>query len=127
MQVDLLSRVNILHRRREISWYSLYDAFDFARKDGVSTDVYAYGAILASVVFNECVYEFRIRRDKAIKRLSTARSRYVHFVHDIADTGTRMSEFLDTRVALLTSVRVAIYRQISTTINALYMVLAVAA
>jgi len=101
-------------------------AFDFARKDGVSTDVYAYGAILASVVFNECVYEFRIRLEKAIKRLGTARSRYVHFVHDIAGTGT-FAQFLDTRVALLTNVRVIIYRQISTTVNASYVVLAVAA
>ena len=100
--------------------------FDLARKDGVSTDVYAYGAILPSVVFNECVYDSRIRRDKAIKRLRTARSRYVHFVHDIADTGT-FAQFLDTRVALLTSVRVTIYRQISTTVNASYVVLAVAA
>jgi len=100
--------------------------FDLARKDGVSTDVYAYGAILASVVFNERDYEFRIRRDKAIKRLRTARSRYAHFVHDIADTGT-FAQFLDTRVALLTSVRVTIYRQISTTVNALHVFLAAAA
>jgi len=59
----------------------------------------------------------------------TARSGYVHFVHDIADTETRMrfAQFLDTREALLTSVRVTIYRQISTTVNASYMVLAVAA
>jgi len=100
--------------------------FDLARKDGVSTDVYAYGAILASIVFNERVCEFRIRRDKAIKRLRTARSWYVHFVHDIAGTGT-FAQFLDTRVALLTSVRVTICRQISTIDNASYVVLAVAA
>jgi len=107
----------------------LYVAFDLARKDGVSTDVYAYGAILASIVFDERVYEFRIRRDKAVERLRTARSRYVHFVHDIAGTGTRMrfAQFLDTCVALLTSVRVTIYRQIATTVNASYVVLAVAA
>ena len=114
-----------MHGRREISWYSLQQsAFDFARKDGVDTDVYAYGAVVAPIVFDERVYEFRIRRDKAVERLRTARSRYVHFVHDIEDTGTRMSEFLSTREALLSSVRVAIDRQIATTVNALYMVLA---
>jgi len=37
----------------------------------------------------------------------------------------RMSEFLSTREALLSSVRVAIDRQITTTVSASYMVLAV--
>jgi len=89
--------------------------------------VQANGTIVALIVFDERLYNSTVHRDKAIKRLRTARSRYVHLVHDIADTGTRMrfAQFLDTREALLTSVRVTIYTQISTTINASYMVLAV--
>ena len=101
--------------------------FDLARKDGVSTDAYAYGAILASVVFNEGVYEFRIRRDKAIKKtlyraqsVCLLRLQYCGHCNEY-----EVSQFFDTREALLTSVRVTIYRQISTTGNALYVVLTV--
>jgi len=102
----------------------LYATFDLSCEDGVSTDVYAYGAILASVVFDERVYKSRIRDDKAIERLRTARGPYTNLVHDIADTGTCQSEFLNTRMALLTSVRVAVLGQITSTVNASYMVLA---
>ena len=122
--VELLDRVDILNGTRKISRYFLSALFDLPCEDGVDTDVHAYGTVVASVVFDERVYNSRIRRDKAIERLCTARSRYVHFVYDIADTGTCLSYFLSTREALLTSVRVAIDRQIATTVNALYIVLA---
>ena len=105
-----MDTVDVVHRRRKISRYSLYAIYDLPCEDGVDTNVYAYGAVVAPVVFDERVDNSRIRRDKAVERLRTARSRYVHFVHDIGDTGTRMSEFLSTREALLTSVRVAIVR-----------------
>ena len=100
--------------------------FDLARKDGVSTDVYAYGAILASVLFDERLYNSRIHDDKAIKRLRTARCRYTNLIHNISNTRTRLSEFLNTCEALLTAVvRVAVLGQITPAINALYMVLTI--
>ena len=91
-------------------------------EDGVYTDVQAYRAVVAPVVFDERLYNSAVHRDKAIKRLCTARGQYTNLIHNIADTWTRLSEFPSTREALLTSVRVAMTRQITPTINTLYMV-----
>ena len=73
-------------------------------EDCVDTYVQANGTIIALVVFDERLYKSRIRDDKAVERLCTVRCRYVHFVHDISDTRTRLSEFPSTCEAALTSV-----------------------
>jgi len=51
--------------------------------------------------------------------------RYTNLIHDISDTRTRLSEFPNTCEAALTSVQIAMTRQIAPTINTLYMVLTV--
>jgi len=55
-------------------------------EDGVDTDVYMYRAVVAPVVFDERMYNSAVHRDKAIKRLCTARGRYTNLIHNIAGT-----------------------------------------
>ena len=49
-----------------------------ACEDGVNSNVYANGAVLALVVTNDDIHNARIRRDKSVERLSTAYGPYKH-------------------------------------------------
>jgi len=58
-----------VHTSREISRYALLAVFHVACKDGVDTDMQANGTVVTLIVFDERVYESRIRRDKGVERL----------------------------------------------------------
>ena len=47
-------------------------------EDGVNSNAYANGAVLALVITNDGIHNARIRRDKGVERLRTAYGLYEH-------------------------------------------------
>ena len=49
-----------------------------ACSDGVNSNVYAYGVVLALIVTNEGIHNAKFRRDKSVERLRIAYGPYEH-------------------------------------------------
>jgi len=67
-----------VHASKEISRHTLLTLLHVACEDGVKLNVYANKAVLALVITNDDIHNARIRRDKGVKRLSTAYDLYEH-------------------------------------------------
>ena len=88
LQVELLSRVDVVYTSSERSRHTLLSFFDLTRKDGVDPSVYANGAVLALIVADDGLHNSGVRRDKSVEGLRAAFGRHIDLVNYIRHAGT---------------------------------------
>ena len=90
LQIEVLSRVDVVHARSKISGYTLLSLLNVACEDVVDWNVYRNGAVLTLAVVNDGIYNSSVRCDKRIEGLCATRSRDTDFVDDIQYAGARL-------------------------------------
>ena len=76
LQIEVMSRVDVVHARSKISGYTLLSLLNVACEDVVDWNVYRNGAVLTLAVVNDGIYNSSVRCDKRIAGLCHAQSGY---------------------------------------------------